>query len=547
MLVRQLPGAMDQIVEKGGRRKAVIFTESVRTQTYLAELLSAQGFSGEVVLMNGSNNDSESKAIYSEWKEKHEGTDKISGSRSADMKAAIVDAFKGEEKSILIATESGAEGINLQFCSLLVNFDLPWNPQRVEQRIGRCHRYGQKIDVTVVNMLNRKNQAEARIHQLLDQKFRLFDGVFGSSDEILGTIEKGVDFEKKVLEIVQAARDDEQVQSEFDLLTESIQDDIDADMASARTKLLEELDQDVVARLKDRQGTLTDTLNDFARRLTIVARAELPTAEFHGPDSPRFDHNGATWTTEWPIADENDWQFFRLADGNLATQIVSNCKAKGAVSEAMSLTFHPQDYPFAGQLADVNNLSGRSGWLRVAKARVDTPDALREEMILSCISDDGETISASTADRLFLAPSSTPEVTVVTPDNGRLDQLEQGLFLRFAGEVERQNGQWLEQEEERLDAYAEDLETEIDSRIKDIEEEIRRLKKERRSAGLTMDEKLTLSRSVKRLEGDRDDLVLSKHERRRDIRKQVDNMLDQVAESLNRTPDIQSIFTIRWS
>lgn len=547
MLVRQLPDAMDQIVEKGGRRKAVIFTESVRTQTYLAELLSGQGFAGEVVLMNGSNSDAESKATYNEWKAKHEGTDKISGSRSADMKAAIVDAFRGDEKSILIATESGAEGINLQFCSLLVNFDLPWNPQRVEQRIGRCHRYGQKIDVTVVNMLNRKNQAEARIYQLLDEKFRLFNGVFGSSDEILGTIEKGVDFEKKVLEIVQAARDDEQVQSEFDLLTESIQDDIDADMASARTKLLEELDQDVVARLKDRKGTLTDTLNDFARRLTMIARAELPTAEFHGPDSPRFDHDGATWTTEWPVADENDWQFFRLADGNLATQIVSDCKSKDAVSELMSLTFHPQDYPFAGQLADVNNLSGRSGWMRVAKARVDTPDAVREAMILSCVADDGEVISSATADRLFLVPSENPQAVAMLPDTAHLDEVERDLFLEFAGDVERQNGQWLEQEEERLDAYAQDLETEIDARISDIETAIKELKKQRRGAGLTMDEKLTLSRSVKRLEGDRDDLVLSKHERRRDIRKQVEDMLDEVAKSLNRKPNLQAVFTIRWS
>lgn len=547
MLVRQLPGAMDEIVAKGGQRKAVIFTESVRTQTYLSELLSADRFAGEVVLMNGSNNDAESKAIYSAWREQHEGTDKVSGSRSADMKAAIVEAFKSDERSILIATESGAEGINLQFCSLLVNFDLPWNPQRVEQRIGRCHRYGQKIDVTVVNMLNRKNQAEARIYQLLGEKFRLFDGVFGSSDEILGTIEKGVDFEKKVLEIVQSARDDTQVQFEFDLLTDAIQDDIDADMQSARTKLLEELDQDVVARLKDRKGTLTDTLNDFTRRLTMIARAEIPNANFHGPDSPRFDYNGATWTTEWPVADENDWQFFRLADGNLATQIVNGCKSKNVGAETLGLTFHPQDYPFAGQLADVNNLSGKLGWLRVAKARVDTPDAVREEMILSCITDEGQTLPAATADRMFLAPSGRPEAVTAMPDGARLDDVEQDLFLSFAGEVERQNGQWLEQEEERLDAYAQDLETEFDARIKDIEDEIKELKKQRRGPGLSMDEKLNHSRSIKRREGERDDLVLSKHERRRDIRKQVEDMLDEVAESLNRKPDIQPIFTIRWS
>lgn len=158
-LVSALPKAMDQIVEKGGKRKAVIFTESVRTQSYLAELLTATGYAEDIVLLNGQNSDPASQAIYRDWLARHQGTDAVSGSKTADMKAAVVEAFR-ERKSILIATESGAEGINLQFCSLVINYDLPWNPQRVEQRIGRCHRYGQKIDVTVVNFLNLKNRAE---------------------------------------------------------------------------------------------------------------------------------------------------------------------------------------------------------------------------------------------------------------------------------------------------------------------------------------------------------------------------------------------------
>ena len=110
---------------------------------------------------------------------------------------AIVDYFKAESK-ILIATEAAAEGINLQFCSLLINYDLPWNPQRVEQRIGRCHRYGQKFDVVVVNFINQANEADKRVYELLDQKFNLFNGVLGASDEILGAIENGVDFEQKM-------------------------------------------------------------------------------------------------------------------------------------------------------------------------------------------------------------------------------------------------------------------------------------------------------------------------------------------------------------
>ncbi len=104
------------------------------------------------------------------------------------MRAALVEYFR-EKAAIMIATEAAAEGINLQFCSMVVNYDLPWNPQRIEQRIGRCHRYGQRYDVVVVNFLNKNNAADQRVYELLAEKFKLFSGVFGASDEVLGAIE----------------------------------------------------------------------------------------------------------------------------------------------------------------------------------------------------------------------------------------------------------------------------------------------------------------------------------------------------------------------
>lgn len=112
--------------------------------------------------------------IYDEWLQKNRDSDRISGSHTADMRAALVDYFRHRGR-IMIATEAGAEGINLQFCSLVVNYDLPWNPQRIEQRIGRCHRYGQQHDVVVVNFLNRTNAADQRVFRLLSEKFHLFE------------------------------------------------------------------------------------------------------------------------------------------------------------------------------------------------------------------------------------------------------------------------------------------------------------------------------------------------------------------------------------
>ncbi len=161
-LLKALAVAFAKADELGATRKAIIFTESRRTQAYLLRVLADSPYSDGIVLFNGTNTDPDSKQIYEEWFARHEGSDHVSGSKTADMRSALVDYFR-ENGRIMIATEAGAEGINLQFCSLVVNYDLPWNPQRIEQRIGRCHRYGQKHDVVVVNFLNRKNEGTVKL------------------------------------------------------------------------------------------------------------------------------------------------------------------------------------------------------------------------------------------------------------------------------------------------------------------------------------------------------------------------------------------------
>ena len=131
-LLKALAVAFARAKELGAAEKAIIFTESRRTQNYLLRLLANSPFAEGIVLFNGTNTDDRSKLIYSKWFEQHQGTDRITGSRTADMRSALVDYFR-EQGRIMIATEAGAEGINLQFCSLVVNYDLPWNPQRIEQ------------------------------------------------------------------------------------------------------------------------------------------------------------------------------------------------------------------------------------------------------------------------------------------------------------------------------------------------------------------------------------------------------------------------------
>ncbi|MDP1934873.1 MAG: SNF2-related protein, partial [Nitrosomonas sp.] len=196
-LLTALDIGFQQMATTGARRKALIFTESRRTQIYLKDFLEANGYAGQVVQFSGTNNSPEATAIYENWLDANQGTGRIAGSRDIDIRTALIEHFR-DQASIMIATEAAAEGVNIQFCSLVINYDLPWNPQRVEQRIGRCHRYGQQHDVVVVNFLNERNQADRRVLELLTEKFNLFNGVFGASDDVLGSIESGVDFEKRI-------------------------------------------------------------------------------------------------------------------------------------------------------------------------------------------------------------------------------------------------------------------------------------------------------------------------------------------------------------
>ena len=535
-----LPGVLSEIEGKGGQRKAVIFTESVRTQTYLRELLERNGFEGQTVVLNGSNSDKDSAAIYKAWLEQHRGTDVVSGSKTADMKAAIVDAFRND-RTILIATESGAEGINLQFCSLLINYDLPWNPQRVEQRIGRCHRYGQKIDVTVINFMNRKNQAEARIVQLLDQKFRLFEGVFGSSDEVLGAIESGVDIERRILDIVQSCRTNDQINEAFDALQAEFSVAIDEAKTEARNKLLAEMDDKVIARLKFRQGAVSSSLDEFKRTLLTLARAELPEARFHADHVERFDYDGETYSTEWPEADERGWKFFRLADEGLADQIIVRAIHRDLDAAEVAFDYDAYD----GKLADVAPYRGKSGWLKVARLKLVTPARTFDELVCAAATDDGEVVNAETAARMLAVPGSvTGTATGVAPEVALSKMLEDGQ-TEIVGRAQERLGDFLNEEEERLDNWRDDARVSYDQQIKGLTKEANEKKKAARAVQ-NLQEKVELQREASALKRQADDLQHQLYTRLKEIDDERERMLDEIAEKLNLTPEMTTLFTIRW-
>lgn len=217
-LIEALGLAFEVQRDNGFPEKALIFTESKRTQRYLKETLLAAGFD-DIVCFNGEMNDPEIKQIYLAWRGKFPAH--LTNAPSVDLKQAIVDHFKNEAK-ILIATDVASEGLNLQFCDTVINYDLPWNPMKIEQRIGRCHRFGQERSVWVYNLLNRENAADARVYEILEKKFNLFKGVFGASDDALGLLESGSNFEKRIMEIYIRCTTQAEIKREFDKLEREI-------------------------------------------------------------------------------------------------------------------------------------------------------------------------------------------------------------------------------------------------------------------------------------------------------------------------------------
>ena len=224
--------------DNGIAQKAVVFTESKRTQKYIAAELRKSGYSeDDILLFNGDFNDTMTKEIYRAWQVKNFGN--ANYGRSVEYKHAIVDYFK-EHAKILICTDAGSEGLNLQFCNTVINYDLPWNPMKIEQRIGRCHRYGQQNDVVAINLLNTQNEADKRVYEILSKKFELFEGVFGASDIALGALESGTSFEKMVLDIYQSCNTTTEFRKAFDKLDRKLNAKRDKNARKLRSILITE-------------------------------------------------------------------------------------------------------------------------------------------------------------------------------------------------------------------------------------------------------------------------------------------------------------------
>ncbi|RVM25382.1 DEAD/DEAH box helicase [Sinorhizobium meliloti] len=543
-LLSALRGGFAKTQELGAAQKAIIFTESRRTQDYLVRLLSENGYADKLVLFNGSNSDPQSKAIYEAWLEKHKGTDRVTGSRTADIRAALVEYFR-EHASIMIATEAAAEGINLQFCSIVVNYDLPWNPQRIEQRIGRCHRYGQRYDVVVVNFLNKNNAADQRVYELLAEKFQLFSGVFGASDEVLGAIESGVEFEKRIVSIYQNCRSTVEIETEFERLRAEMDENINAAMEDTRRKLLENFDAEVHDRLKINLDKSREYIGRYERMLWAVTQHEL---RHHA----HFDDEYLTFTLKrapdgldvptggYGIA-KNGLSEHRYRLGHpLAQHVIA--KARERDLNGATIVFDYSGWP--AKAVSIEPLVGRSGILAARCLSFSGFDE-QDHILFAATTADGEDIDPDIVRRLFEMPCQLADGDI-SNERVRLDSVLARREQDVIEALKRQNARWFAEESQKLEKWAEDKVFAAEKELKDAKSLILELKRDARSA-ISPEQQHSIQTQIQELDKSKRRLRQRIFEVEDEIIEERDRMIADLEARLQQDINKQELFAVRWA
>ena len=553
-LLKALALGFGKMAELRAPRKAIIFTESRRTQEYLHRFLSANGYAGKLVLFSGTNTHDESAAVYQRWLAEFKGTDRVTGSPQVDRRTALIDHFRKDDGSgaeIMIATEAAAEGVNLQFCALIINYDLPWNPQRVEQRIGRCHRYGQRYDVVVINFLNTRNQADQRVLELLTEKFSLFSGVFGASDEVLGRIEGGLDFEKRVLQIYDTCRQPEQIEAAFNQLQTELEEVIADRVKDTQSQLLENFDEDVHDRLKLR-------LQDAEARLDKLGRWFWGVTRYALSDRARFDEQSYAFSLSTPpggIA-PGRYQLIRgaaqpdmLAHAYRLSHPLGEWSIDASLAAPTPAATVKLDYAKHGaRISVIEKLRGKSGWLTLVRLEV-TAFETSEALLFSGLTDDGEPLDQETCEKLMGIPAAgKPAALVGTPDADVPQALaanSQRAIAATIAQVLEANQRLFNEERDKLERWADDKLLAAEEALKNTKARIAQLKRDARKAA-TLQEQDGIQRELSELERKQRRLRQEIFTVEDEIIAKRDELIASLQQRLQEKTSSETLFSIRW-
>ena len=546
-LIDALEQGFTKLREIGAPQKAIIFTDSTVTQDYLARSLREAGWGDGLVLFNGNNNSTEANAIYMRWLEENQGGDIVTGIPAADRRKALVDEFR-ERGRLMIATEAAAEGINLQFCSMLVNYDLPWNPQRIEQRIGRVHRFGQKHNVVVVNFSNKGNLAEERILELLTEKFELFTSVFGASDEVLGQIEDGLDFEKNIAHILDNCKTATEIDAAFTELEAKYAKQISREMKKTRTKVFDNLDPKVRDKLKSYDTQTGIVLNAFERLLIEVSRHELRDIATFNESGTQFTLHDAPAT----VIPTGDYYFkskprkgahqYRYSS-DLCAWVIDH--AKNLDTPSARVTFQVKHSERATTVA--KRLRKKRGRLRIEEVTFTMlagKQDLHESYLLTAgFLEDGTPLDhEQVRDLLDL---NCTAITLEPVDTTGFEEAMNAQLAELNQDVEHRNAGFFLQQEELIESARLDHKATFDAKIREYQAKEATAKKAARKAN-SISEELKLKQEARQWRRKIDDAEDEYRTERNRLRAESEEYLANARDALKADQTRRELFTINW-
>jgi hypothetical protein len=428
----------------------------------------------------------------------------------------------------------------------VINYDLPWNPQRIEQRIGRCHRYGQKFDVVVVNFVDRSNEADARVYELFAQKFHLFEGVFGASDEVLGAIGSGVDFERRIADIYQNCRDPEAIKASFEQLQQDLSGEINEAMVKTRQLLLENFDEEVQEKLRMNASDSIEARSRYERMLMELTQAELG-------DYAQFDTNGFNLLHS-PCLDVDSVSLGRYGlprrSGESHVYRIGHPLAEWAIEQAKNrqltrcrLVF---DYDSHGShISTLKAYRGQSGLLTICLISVFALGQQEQHLIVAGTTFDGVALVENDPEKLMRLPAHQQTASLLTVNDSVLladmESRKQGALYK----INERNLGYFGQEVEKLDAWADDLKLGLEQEIKGIDGEIKEV---RRAAAIspTLEDKLAHQKHQRELEAKRSKLRRELFNRQDEVEAQRNELISELELQLQQQVTQEVLFTIEW-
>lgn len=537
-LIIALETGFQKLNQLGANQKALIFTESTRTQQYLFERLSKEKYKGKIVLFNGNNSDELSSSIYQKWVSDKDNYGKLTNSKSIDIRNALVDAFKSDDYQIMIATEAAAEGINLQFCSMVVNYDLPWNPQRIEQRIGRCHRYGQLHDVVVVNFLNSENEVENRVYELLGQKYNLFQGVFGSSDHVLGSIENGVDFEKRMIEVYKKCRTKEEIDTYFKELEEEFKDAVDKRIKDVQSVLFENFEGSVINKLRITYSDTKTFLEKFEKWLWEITRYYLQTlADFEAEDySFIFHNNGERYTMNKLRTDAKHYRIQSEVAQNLLK------KARSERTDQAHLVFDLASSPI--KYKELDQLRGSVGLLKISNLEVQSDIEQHDTLILTGLVNGANVISEENIRNLLNISIHTDKFNGIDLED--LSKQHQKNKKDKLDNLEKTDTAFMQREFTKFERWADDKIRALEIDLKEDRQKIRELEREQHKENILGEELIELQEKISKIKRKYNRLRQEIYDREDEINEQRDTMIKEAKNKLTRTIKEEELFTVSF-